>query len=159
MKHYIIDGNNLIGKIKYLNQIQKKNKQQSREKLAFLLSRYFSNRKASVNLHFDGFENGAIRVSGIKIIYSGSLTADEKVKHEIEKSKNPKNNILITSDNNLAEFGRVCSCHIIKSEEFAKQIFLSNSTDDEQAKIDTINSAEEFKKLFGVDVPDKIIPK
>lgn len=151
MKHYIIDGNNLIGKIKYLNQIQKKNKQQSREKLAFLLSRYFSNRKVSVSLHFDGFENDAIKVSGIKIIYSGSLTADEKVKHEIEKSKNPKNNILITSDNNLAEFGRVCSCQVVKSEQFAMQLLTSNFEDEEQNKIDTINNTEEFKKLFGAN--------
>jgi predicted RNA-binding protein with PIN domain len=45
MKHYIIDGNNLIGKIKSFNQLQKKNKQQCREKLAFLLSRYFSKKK------------------------------------------------------------------------------------------------------------------
>jgi predicted RNA-binding protein with PIN domain len=150
VKHYIIDGNNLIGKIKSLNQIQKKNKQHSREKLAFLLGRHFDKGKASVNLHFDGFENDAIRVSGIKIIYSGSLTADEKIKREIEKSKNPKNNILVTSDNNLAQFGRVCSCHVIKSEEFAKQLLLSNSIEEEQARIDAINSTEEFKKLFGI---------
>ncbi|MDZ7624519.1 MAG: NYN domain-containing protein [Ignavibacteriaceae bacterium] len=159
MKHYIIDGNNLIGKDKSLNQIQKKNKQHSREKLAFMLGRYFSKRKVSVNLHFDGFENDAIRVSGIKIIYSGSLTADEKIKREIERSKNPKNNILITSDSNLAQFGRVCSCQIIKSEEFAIQLLSSNSTNEEQAKIDAINSAEEFKKLFGVNASDKIVPK
>jgi len=159
VKHYIIDGNNLIGKIKSLNQIQNRNKQHSREKLVFLLGRHFDKRKASVNLHFDGFENDTIRVSWIKIIYSGSLTADEKIKCEIEKSKNPKNNILITSDSNLAEFGRVCSCQIIKSEEFAKQLLSSNSTEEEQAKIDAINSAEEFKKLFGVNVPDKIVPK
>jgi len=150
VKHYIIDGNNLIGKIKSLNQIQKRNKQHSREKLAFLLGRHFEKGKASVNLHFDGFENDAIRVSGIKIIYSASLTADEKIKCEIEKSKNPKNNILVTSDNNLAEFGRVCSCDVIKSEEFAKQLLSSSSPNEEQAKIDAINSAEEFKKLFGI---------
>jgi predicted RNA-binding protein with PIN domain len=150
VKHYIIDGNNLIGKDKLLNQIQKKNKQQSREKLAFMLGRYFSRRKASVSLHFDGFENDAIKVSAIKIIYSGSSTADEKIKREIERSKNPKNVILITSDSNLAEFGRVCSCLVIKSEEFASQLFSLNSFDEEQSRIDAINSAEEFKKLFDV---------
>lgn len=150
MKHYIIDGNNLIGKIKSLNQLQKKNKQQSREKLAFLLSRYFNKKKASVNLHFDGFESDAIKVSGIKIFYSGSITADEKVKLEIQRSKNSKNIILVTSDTNLAEFGRVCSCQLLKSEELAKQIHSENSLDEEQTKIDSINSTEEFKKLFGI---------
>jgi len=151
LKHYIFDGNNLIGKIKSLNQLQKKNKQHSREKLAFLLSRYFNKKNTPVSLHFDGFENDAIKASGIKIIYSGSLTADEKIKHEIERSKNPKNNILVTSDSNLAEFGRVCSCQVIKSDEFAKQLLASNFTDEEQTKIDTINNTEEFKKLFGAN--------
>ena len=158
MKHYVIDGNNLIGKVKSLNQIQKKNKQQSREKLAFLIARYFNKKKVSVNLHFDGFENVAIRIPAIKIIYSGSLTADEKIKSEIEGSKNPKNNILVTSDSNLAEFGRVCSCQVIKSEEFAKQLFMLNSTDEEQRKIEAINNTEEFKKLFGLKAPDDIDP-
>jgi len=96
VKHYIIDGNNLIGKIKSLNQIQKKNKQHSREMLGFILSRYFSIKRALVSLHYDGFENDAIKVLAIKIIYSASSTADEKIKREIERSKNPKNNILVT---------------------------------------------------------------
>jgi uncharacterized protein len=96
LKHYIIDGNNLIGKINSLNQIQKRNKQQSREKLTFLLGRYFAKRKFSVSLHFDGFENDAIKSYAIKIIYSGGVSADEKIKNEIGKSKNPKNVILVT---------------------------------------------------------------
>ncbi len=155
MKHYIIDGNNLIGKIISLNQLQKKNKQHSREKLAFLLSRYFNKKNTPVSLHFDGFENEAIRVSGIKIIYSCSSTADEKIKREIEQSKNPRNNILVTSDSNLAEFGRMCSCQLIKCEEFANQLLSLKYTDEEQTKIDAINSSEEFKKLFGIKFIDK----
>jgi predicted RNA-binding protein with PIN domain len=150
LKHYIIDGNNLIGKIKSLHQLQKKNKRQSREKLAFLLGRYFNKKKASVNLHFDGFENDAIKVSGIKIYYSGSITADEKVKQEIQGSKNSKNIVLVTSDTNLAEFGRVCSCQVVKSEQFAMQLQSENSVDEEQLKINSINNTEDFKKLFGI---------
>lgn len=150
MKHFIIDGNNLIGRTKILNQLLKKDKQQSREKLAFILSRYFSKRKASVSLHFDGFENEKINVSGINIKYSQSLSADEKIKREIESGKNPRNIILITSDLNLLEFGRVCSCQLLKSEEFAKLILSSDSSDEEQNKIDEINSIEEFRRLFGI---------
>lgn len=150
MKHYIFDGNNLIGKIKSLNQIQKKDKQQSREKLALLLGRYFAERKNSVNLHFDGFESATINISGIKIIYSGSISADERIKREIERSKNPKLITLVTSDSNLAEFGRVCSCQVIKSEEFVTLLFSLDSSDEEKNKIDSINNPEEFKKLFGI---------
>ena len=151
MKHYIIDGNNLIGKDKSLNQIQKKNKQQSREKLALILGRYFSKRKASVSLHFDGFENDLIKVPGVKIIYSGSVTADEKVKIEIDRSKNPKNNILVTSDSNLAEFGRVCSCQIIKSEEFIRNFSQMNNHKEEDIKSNPVTNIEEYKRLFGID--------
>ncbi|MFI5238042.1 MAG: NYN domain-containing protein, partial [Ignavibacteriales bacterium] len=96
MKHYIIDGNNLIGKIKTLNQLHRKNKKQSAEKLAFMMGRFFSDRKATVSLHFDGVQADVIRITGIKIIYSGNVTADEKIKNEIGKNKNPKNIILVT---------------------------------------------------------------
>ncbi|MEW6702118.1 MAG: hypothetical protein AB1298_05315 [Bacteroidota bacterium] len=39
MNHYIIDGNNLIGRIKFLQQIQKKNKQAAREGLVRLINK------------------------------------------------------------------------------------------------------------------------
>ncbi len=149
MKHYIIDGNNLIGKIKSLNQLHKKNKKQSAEKLTFILGRYFSGRKATVSLHFDGHQSDGIKVTDFKVIFSGSVSADEKIKNEIGISKNPRNIILITSDSNLAQFGRVCSCQIIKSEEFSKQL-LSSGIDEEKLRIEELNNTEEFKKLFGV---------
>jgi len=39
---------------------------------------------------------------------------------------------------------------VIKSEEFARQLLSLNSVNEEEARIDAINSAEEFKKLFGI---------
>jgi hypothetical protein len=106
-------------------------------------------KKASVSLHFDGFQTDITRVTGIKIIYSGNVTADEKIKNEIGKSKNPKNIILVTSDRNVADFGRVCSCQLIKSEEFSKQL-LNSGFDEEKSRIEELNNPEEFKKLFGI---------
>lgn len=155
MKHYIIDGNNLLGKDRSLSQLQKKNKQQSREKLAFILLRYFAKKKAAVSLHFDGHEREAIKVPSIKIIYSGNYSADDNIKREIEKSKNPRNIILITSDTNLMEFGRVCSSKVIKSEEFVKHIKQSNTDIEERIKSGADTDVEEFKKLFGIDTSDK----
>jgi predicted RNA-binding protein with PIN domain len=149
LKNYIIDGNNLIGKIKSLNQLHKKNKKQSADNLVFIIERYFNFKKASVSLHFDGFQSDGIKVQGIKIIYSGSTSADEKIKSEISQSINPKNVILVTSDSNLAQFGRVCSCQVIKSEEFSKQL-ISSGIDEEKLRIQELNNTEEFKKLFGV---------
>lgn len=149
MLHFIIDGNNLIGKIPSIKNLQRTNRKASREKLTFLLGRYFSSGRNIVSLHFDGHENEAINITGIKINYSGSKTADDKIKNEIERSKNPKNIIVVTSDNNVAQFARVCSCQVIKSENFSKKLFTISSPDDEQSRIEEINNSEEFKKLFG----------
>jgi predicted RNA-binding protein with PIN domain len=149
MKHFIIDGNNLIGKIPSIKNLQRNNRQASREKLAFLLGRYFSTGRNMVSLHFDGHVNDEIKVAGIRIKYSGSKTADDKIKNEIERSKNPKNITVVTSDNNIMQFARVCSCEVIKSENFSKQLFTHRHSDDEQSRIEEINNLEEFKKLFG----------
>jgi predicted RNA-binding protein with PIN domain len=146
MINYIIDGNNLIGKIKSLMDIQRKgDKQSSRGKLVLLLDRYFSNKKNSVTLHLDGFENDKINSSSSKIIYSQKLTADEKIKNQIEHSSSRKNIIVITSDNNIAEFARVCGCKVISSVEFASMIKNLKQEDAEENRIKQINNDEFIK--------------
>jgi predicted RNA-binding protein with PIN domain len=150
MRHYLIDGNNVIGKVSSLKKLQSKNKQTSREKLALIVERYFSKKNAKVSLHFDGHPKDVIKIQKGEIIYSRSVTADEMIKREIEKSKNPKNLIVITSDSNLKEFARKCSCTIISSEEFLKQYNSSSSIEEESKRIQELDNPDEFKKLFGV---------
>ena len=76
MKQYIIDGNNLIGKIPSLKILQKKDKQRSREKLEFMIDNYFNKKNAKVFLHFDGHPKESIRINNATIVYSKNLTAD-----------------------------------------------------------------------------------
>jgi predicted RNA-binding protein with PIN domain len=151
MKHYIIDGNNLIGKINYLHKMQQKDKQHSREKLAFMIDNYFNDKKTKVTIHFDGFKNLPIKLNNAKIVYSDSKSADEKIKKQIELANNRKNLIVITSDNNIQDFARVCSCLIIKSEEFLRTI-QRKEVDDEKNIIDKMkNDTEEWRQLFEQD--------
>lgn len=150
MLTYIIDGNNLIGKISYLMDLQQKDKQASREKLIYMLDRYFVNKKTNVSLHLDGHPNTRINSSKMKIVYSENQTADEKIKIQISQSKSPRNINVITSDSNLAQFAKVCSCTVIPSEEFAAEFNKTASNLDEQSIIDSMNNTDEFKKLFGV---------
>jgi uncharacterized protein len=150
MKKFIIDGNNLIGKIKSLQKLQKNQKQSAREILVFKLERFFHNKKIKVSIHFDGYKNEPIKVSYVKIFYSENKTADEKIKDEIGSSKNPKNITLITSDNNLKEFGKVCGCFVINSEVFAKDLDRSKDKDEEEERIKSIDNVEEFKRIFNV---------
>ena len=148
MKHYIIDGNNIIGKSKSLNDLLKKDRQAPREKIAFKIEEYFREKKIKVSLHFDGYANIPIKTFKTKIIYSENNIADDMIKREIEAAKNPKNITLVSSDNNLKEFARVCGCSISSSEEFLEQIFKTESDDEEKRKIDSINDIDLFKKLF-----------
>ena len=150
IKKYIIDGNNLIGKVKSLWAIQQKDKQLSRLKLVKLLDQYFSIKKVKVSLHLDGFENDVIPSSQIKLFYSNNKTADSQIKNEINNSKNPKVIAVVSSDHNLQDYARVNSCTIIKSEDFAKQMNDSKKKSDEDTIIKSIDD-DEIKKLFGVD--------
>ncbi len=151
MQKFIIDGNNLIGKIKELYRLQQKDKQAARERLAIIIERYFSRKKVKISLHFDGFQNTPIKISCAKIYYSDNKTADEKIKAEISASKNPRNLTLITSDNNLKEFARVCSASVISSDEFAAEIKKGKDRDEEEIRIKSINDVEEFKKIFNAN--------
>lgn len=131
--------------------LQKKDKQASREKLVYILDRYFVDKKVNVTLHLDGHPGERINSSKMRIVYSENLTADEKIKLQISQSKSPRSITIVTSDSNLAQFAKVCSAKIISSEEFAAEISKSNNALDEEGIIKSINNIDEFKKLFGVD--------
>ena len=150
MKQYIIDGNNLIGKLPSLKMSQIKDKQGSREKLAYMIDNYFSQKNAKVYLHFDGHPKEPIIINNASIIYSENLSADDKIKNQVGKSKNPRNIIVVTSDNSLAEYSRVCSSTVIKCEEFTKDILHQKDSDEEKRRIEEMSNNEEFKKLFGI---------
>ena len=148
MRHYIIDGNNLIGKIASLQKLQKKNKQSSRDKLAFILESYFLGKPNNkISLHYDGFPGQSIKIQNIRIIYSGKKTADDEIKYQIEQEKNRRNLIVVSSDRNLKDFASVCGCDWMSCEDFAKAV-MNRSPDDEEKKRQDELSNDEFKKLF-----------
>lgn len=151
MKSYLIDGNNLIGKIGSIKKIQNKDKQAAREKLVILIEKYFIDRSGKVFLHFDGFQNTPISFSKGKIIYSEKSKADKKIKEQIELTKNRKNLIVVSSDHEIQNFAKVCSSDVLSSEEFAKALTSKKNMNEEEKRIKAINNVEEFKKLFGAD--------
>lgn len=149
MNQYIIDGNNLIGRIKSFQQLQQKDKQASRERLVNLLNKYFSGKKIKLTLHFDGHPNLSLSISKGKIEYSKNDISDNLIRREIESSKNPRLLILITSDHSLMNFGKVCGCTIISSDDFYKSIEQSFEKNDEEERIKQLgNDKNEFLKLF-----------
>ncbi len=150
MKHYLIDGNNLLHKVKDIKKLQKENPQNSREVLAHRIDRYFTSKKVKVTLHLDGFPQEAIRTSKVKIHYSESKTADDEIRFQIDRAKNPKIFIVISSDHKVMQYAKVNSCAILKSEEFIIEMDLINSKNEEHDRTKSIDN-DEIKKLFGVE--------
>ena len=151
VKTYLIDGNNLMGKIKSLFALQQKDKQASREQLVFLLDKYFKTQKNKCVLYFDGFPSITIASDFLKIKYSQKQTADDLIREDISNAANRKNLMVITSDLAVAGFAKACSTEVMKSEVFAKQALQSKAGEDESGIIDKLtNQTAEFKKLFGV---------
>ncbi|VAX15160.1 hypothetical protein MNBD_IGNAVI01-809 [hydrothermal vent metagenome] len=144
---YMIDGNNLIGKIPEFRGLDK---QVLREKLAFKLERYFFNKKVNVSLHFDGYANTPIRARGLKITYSENKIADDKIRDEISYAKNPKLITLVSSDHALMDFAKKNSCTIISSEDFNREMNKPANVNDEEKLIKGIDN-EEMKRLFGIE--------
>lgn len=154
MIHYIIDGNNLIGKVLRLKELQLRDKQQSRSELVAMLNSFFVGKKINLTLHLDGFKNLPLNLSKGKIVYSDQITSDAKIKDEITKSRSPKLITLVTSDRLLSDFARANSCSVIKSEEFVKMMKEKNEKNEEVQKIkDLENDYEYFKKIFTSNDP------
>lgn len=152
MEKYLIDGNNLIGKSKKLSQIQIKDKQAARTTLIPLIDRFLKTKKISATVFFDGFSNEAIPFGKGKIVYSEKATADDKIKSVIENNNinARKRMVVVSSDNGIINFAKVCGCKVLSSEEFLKELNKQKSVDEEKLKIEEMNNVEEFKKLFGV---------
>ncbi|MEW6653247.1 MAG: NYN domain-containing protein [Bacteroidota bacterium] len=145
MNHYIIDGNNLIGKITSLREIQSKDKQASRVQLVNLLNGFFAGKKCNLTLHLDGFANTPLHLSKGKIVYSEKHISDYFIKQEIDRSKSRKLIILVSSDHNLIKYAKDNSCTVLKSEEFSKHI-LSKGEINQEAR--ALNELERDKSFF-----------
>jgi len=149
IKKYIIDGNNLIGKMGDLWSLQKKEKQLSRIKLVKYLDQYFRDKKFKVSLHFDGFPGDAIPTSFCKISYSKKRPADNMIKKEIDSEKSPKTVAVVSSDHSVQNYAKVSSCKVIKSEDFAKEMKSEKNMNSEEEITKSISN-DEIKKLFGL---------
>ncbi|MHB8578949.1 MAG: NYN domain-containing protein [Ignavibacteriaceae bacterium] len=150
MKNYIIDGNNLIFKIKSLEKLINKDKQATREKLAFMIDDFFYGRKVNVTLHFDGYESLPLKLSNIKIVYSMNEKADAKIKRQIDSSKNPRNNIVVSSDLDIKNFARVNGCQVLSSPEFSRMLNSISRKNAEDEKTNTNLSTANWEKIFGL---------
>lgn len=145
LQRFLIDGNNLIGKIP---QLRKLKSDIASEKLIFLLQRYFSDKKVKVIIFFDGYSSETIKTN-FEIVYALNRTADELIKNQIDKSIRNKNLTVVSSDLEIFSYAKECGCTAMKSEDFYKKIISSKS--DYSLEKPSQQDINEFKKLFNID--------
>lgn len=152
MRYYLIDGNNVIGKIPELKQLQKQDPQAVRQKITMKLSEFFRGRRDVITLFFDGFEAEPLARGFIKVRYSNSRTADELIRDDISESSNRSHLKVVSSDRGIIDFARACSCEVITADEFASQLSAASEKAEEEEIINAMkNNIDEFKKLYGAD--------
>jgi predicted RNA-binding protein with PIN domain len=125
---YLIDANNLAGKLNILGE------KDFDQKLASILSHYLNLRHKKIILVFDGF--GTVRENyheRLKVYYAGEnysgRSADEAIIELVMRSKAPQDNIIVSDDLEIREeIGRIARLRGVKikiagAKHFAAELF------------------------------------
>lgn len=135
--HFIIDGYNLIRQTRVLDRIKLED---SRAALVRFLNVYKPQGSSNnhVTIVFDGKEVGFFSraVSNIEIIFTRNESADEKIKKLVEKSKNPKNVVVVTNDREVQFAVRQLGARVKKVEDFLKKFIEPKGAKREARQID-----------------------
>ncbi len=152
--HYIIDGYNLVHAIPALKKTLAHNGETARELLIHSIAQLTHRKKIRCTIVFDGVTpNKASKQSNhapLHVIFSSPLNADAKIKQMIEHSKNRPLLVIISSDREILNFAKVCSCQTHTSNYFAN--LLSETSDSVTEKSDaplTNAQIDEWLKIFG----------
>ena len=162
--HFVIDGYNLIKQTPGLN---KSSLEGSRASLIQFIkvSRPQGSQNNRVTIVFDGataFTGGQANASiswpsyqdsGIRIIFSQGMSADEKIKELVESADNPKNIVVVTNDRDIQSCVRRLQARIKTVQEFTnifKALPPSNSQENRPklSAESALRITDEMKKLW-----------
>lgn len=162
MKTIIIDGNNLIHKIPVLKSLFLKDKTCAQISLIEKI-KTINKGLNKVVIVFDGYgeDKGNFRFKDFDVYYSKNDTADNVIKEIITNFGNFNLLKVVSSDNEITGFARICGYEIQDSENFRDTYFNEKSPAknkninqnfiyDKPEKPEGSNKKdfEEFKRLF-----------
>ncbi len=128
----IIDGYNLIHRVKELREFLRIDIQHARTELINKLAGLISRKNINIRLVFDGDRVGQPShqsINRIQIIYSiKPQIADTVIKQFVDKSKNPKNLLVVSSDSSVYQYAKSAKAQAIRSEEFYAKYFDSKKS-------------------------------
>jgi predicted RNA-binding protein with PIN domain len=154
---YLVDGNNVMAQRVGWHR----DKPKARRRLMDELARFAHAKRVSVMVVFDGapeehFRDGA-SYKGVRVFYSerGS-NADERIKQMVERERERRTLIVVTSDRALADYVRRCGARVLRSGEFRKKMAeVAADKDQPSANASSVNGElNEWMRYFGVAPED-----
>ena len=144
MEHFLIDGYNLIYSNESLKNLLKNYPVEARERLVQMVSDFIGRKKINATIIFDGAEEVLKKHKPrehIRVIYSYMHSADTEIKNLIDASKNKKKLMIVSSDNEIQNYAKVCGAKFMRSQEFIA-ILKSKRTETEFHKKSDLTKGE-----------------
>ena len=117
---FVIDGYNIIKHRTFL-ELTVKTAKDPKEKLLDLIriNKLCGSLNNKVVVVFDGYPDASVLSQGeVSIIYSKDKSADERIRGLIERSKNPKNIVVVSDDKEIRVFSGFLGAHTLMVDEF-----------------------------------------
>ncbi len=150
---YLVDGNNVMGQRVGWHQ----DKVAARRQLLAQMAQLAQVKRMRLAVVFDGapeahFPDGS-SYRGVKIFYArvGS-DADSRIIEIVERERNRKGLVVVTSDSRLAARVRVCGVRVMRAGEFRR--WLDELPEDESQSHEPVINDEEINqwlRYFGVE--------
>lgn len=154
LPHYIIDGYNLLHEIPTLKKLLASDAMMAREQLIDIIAHLTMKKKFRCTVVFDGakpnLQNFPASNTPIHVVYAFPLSADDKIRDMIEKSKTRTSLVIVSSDHEILNFARVCSCTTHTSKYFKRMLFEESGKGEEKDQVSlSKEQVKEWLKIFG----------
>jgi predicted RNA-binding protein with PIN domain len=117
---YIIDGYNIIKQRAFARNV-KTSLDLRNALLPFIKNNHLTgSQKNSIKIVFDGYSDASLRgnIAGDEVIFSGDISADEKIIKLLEKSSRRKDTIVVSDDRELRFLARSLGAKVMGVEDF-----------------------------------------
>ena len=151
--HFIIDGYNLLHAVPSLKKMLTRDAVGAREQLIALIARQTMKRKFRCTIVFDGAPPPGSRPpaqqSPVHVAYSTGISADSYIRNMIEKSKQPTNLVVVSSDHEILNHAHACSCTTHTSQYISAWLFENEDAGEEKEQnMLSKNEVEAWLKIF-----------